>query len=61
MYFLHLLLLQHGDKETDPGPQSGQIKNISCCYWNINSLVAQTLSKITQLEVYNSLQKHDFI
>ena len=44
MYFLHLLLLQHGDKERDSGPQSGQIKNFSCCHWNINSLVAQTLN-----------------
>ena len=61
MYFLHLLLLQHGDIERNPGPQSGQIKNLSCCHWNVNSLVAQNLSKITQLEAYNSLYKHDFI
>ena len=38
-----------------------QIKNLSCCHWNVNSLVAQNLSKITQLEAYNSLYKHDFI
>ena len=31
-------------------PQSGQIKKLSCCHWNVNSLVAQNLSKITQLE-----------
>ena len=61
IYFLHLLLLQHGDIERNPGPQSGQIKNLSCCHWNVNSLVAQNLSKITQLEAYNSLYKHDFI
>ena len=61
MYFLHLLLLQHGDIERNPGPQSGQIKNLSCCHWNVNSLIAQNLSKITQLEAYNSLYKHDFI
>ena len=61
MYFLHLLLLQHGDIERNPGPQSGQIKNLSCCHWNVNSLVAQNLSKITQLEAYNSLHKCDFI
>ena len=46
MYFLHLLLLQNGDS----GPQSGQIKNISCFHWNVNSLVAQNLPRITQLE-----------
>ena len=61
MYFLHLLLLQHGDTERYPGSQSGQIKNLSCCHYNVNSLVAQNLSKITQLEVFNSLYKHDFI
>ena len=59
--FLHLLLLQHRDIERNPGPQSGQIENLSCCHWNVNSLVAQNLSKITQLEAYNSLYKHDFI
>ena len=32
MYFLHLLLLQHGDIERNPGPKSGQIKNLSCCH-----------------------------
>ena len=58
---LHLLLLQHGDTERNPGPWSDQIKNLSCCHWNVNSLVAQNLSKITQLEAYNSLYKHDFI
>ena len=107
VYFLHLLLLQHGDIERNPGPQSDQIKNLSCCHWNVNSrggsrtaatfkmerfviiangfqpltiitkrsildvaavldpplnsLVAQNLSEISQLEAYNSLYKHDFI
>ena len=48
VYSLHLLLLQHGDIERNPGPQSDQIKNISCCHWNVNSSVAQNLCKITQ-------------
>ena len=30
VYFLHLLLLQHGDIERNPGGRSGQIKNLSC-------------------------------
>ena len=50
VYFLHLFLLQHGDIEKTLGPQSGQIKNLSCCHWNVNRLVAQNISKITQLE-----------
>ena len=56
-----LLLLLHGDIEWNPGPQGGQIKNLWWCHWNVISLVAQILSKITQLEAYNSLYKHDFI
>ena len=32
VYFLHLLLLQHGDIERNTGPQSDQIKNLSCCH-----------------------------
>ena len=50
VYFLHLLLLQHGDIEKTLGPQSGQIKNLSRCHWNVNRLVARNISKITQLE-----------
>ena len=61
VYFLHFLLLQNGDIERNSGPQRGQSKNLSCCHWNVNSLVVQTLSKITQLEAYNFLYKHDFI
>ena len=60
-YFLHILLLQHGDIETNPGPQKEKTKNLSCCHWNVNSLIAHNLFKISQLEAYNSVYKHDFI
>ena len=53
---------QHADIETNPGPQKKKkIKNLSCCYWNVNSLIAQNLFKISQFEAYNSVYKHDFI
>ena len=55
MYFLNLILLQQGDIERNPGIQSGQIKNISFCHSNVNSLAVQNISKKTQLEAYNSL------
>ena len=32
MYVLHLLLLQYGDLERNPGPQKGQIKHFSCSH-----------------------------
>ena len=62
-YFIHLflLLLQHGDMESNPGPNRKQVNNLSCCHWNVNSLMAQNLSKISQIEAYNSLCSHDFI
>ena len=60
-YFLHILLLQHGDTETNPGPQKEKTKNISCCHWNVNSLIAHNLSKLAQPEACNSVYKHDFI
>ena len=60
-YILHILLLQCGDIVTNPGPQREKIKNLSCCHWNVNSLIAHNLSKISQLEAYNSVYKHYLI
>ena len=55
-YLLHLLLLQHGDTESNPGTRNEQInKNLLWCHWNINSLLAHNLAKISQIEAYNSL------
>ena len=49
-YFLHLLLLQHGDIESNPGPRNEQTnKNLWCCHWNVDSLIAQNLAKISQI------------
>ena len=60
-YFLHILLLQHGDIETNPRPQKEKKKNLSFCHWNVNSLIAHILYKLTHLEAYSSVYKHDFI
>ena len=54
-------MLQHGDIESNPGPKKEQIKYISCCHWNVNSLLAQNMCKISQIEAYNSLYNYDFI
>ena len=59
-YFLCLPLLQYGVIESNPGPKKEQIKNISCCHWNVNSLLAQNMCKISQTEAYNSLYNYDF-
>ena len=62
-YFIHLLLLllQHGDIQSNPEPKNKQVNNLSCCHWNVSSLLAQNLSKISQIEAQNSLYSHDFI
>ena len=60
-YFLHIILLLQRDIETNPGPQKEKKKNLSCYHWNVNSLIAHNLSKISQLEAYNSVYKHDFV
>ena len=54
-YILHLPLLQHGDIESNPGPKKEQIKYLSCCHWNVNSLLAPNMSKISQIEAYKTL------
>ena len=60
-YFLHISLLEHGDIETNPGPQKGKNKNFPSCHWNVNSLIAHNLSKLSQIEACNSVYKHGFI
>ena len=54
-------MLQHGDFESNPGPKKEQIKYISCCHWNVNSLLAQNMCEISQIEAYNPLYNYDFI
>ena len=56
-YFIHLplILLQHGDIESNHGPKKKQVNSLFCCHWNVNGLLAQNLSKISQIEAYNSL------
>ena len=36
-YIMHLLLLllQHGDIESNPGSKNKQINNLSCFHWNV--------------------------
>ena len=36
--------------ESNPGLKKKQIKEIPCCHLNVNSLPAQNMSKISQIE-----------
>ena len=57
--FLALLLITHGDIETNPGPKSKNSKYFSCCHWNVNSILAH--DKLSLLTAYNSTQHYDII
>ena len=34
-FYLALLLITHGDIETNPRPKSKNSKYVSCCHWNV--------------------------
>ena len=50
MSYLHLILLQHGDIKSNPGPDKTKVKNFSCCHWSANSLVEHNFSNLCQLK-----------
>ena len=58
--FCSLILLTHGDVETNPGPQKFH-SYFCCCHWNVNSLIAHNKLKVSLLEAYNTVHKCDFI
>ena len=59
-FFCSLILLTHGDVETNPGPKKSH-SYFSCCHWNVNSLIAHNKLKVSLLEAYNTVHKYDFI
>ena len=61
LLFIFALLLCHGDIEINPGPKKLKKNSLSVCHCNLNSLSAHNFSKSTQLKVYVSECKHDFI
>ena len=54
-----MLLLTHGDTESNPGPKHRTLNYFSCCHWNVNSILAQ--NKLSLLSAYNTLYKFDVI
>ena len=59
VFFTALLLITHGDIETNPEPKSKNSKYFSCCHWNVNSILAH--DKLSLLTAYNSTQHYDII
>ena len=60
IFFSSLVLLTHGDFETNAGPKKSH-SYLSCCHWNVNSLIAHNMLKVSLLEAYNTVHKYDFI
>ena len=58
--YIFLLLRSHGDIELNPCPNKAK-KKLSICHWNLNSITAHKYLKLSQLKVYISTYKHDFI
>ena len=58
--FYQILLLLHGDVETNPGPNK-KYKPFTCCHWNVNSLAAHNMVKLSSIAAYNTIHKYDFI
>ena len=58
--FYQILLLLHGDVETNPGPNK-KYKPFTCCHWNVNSLTAHNMVKLSSIAAYNTIHKYDFI
>ena len=51
----------HGDIEVNPGPKKNSSTSFSFCHWNLNSLIAHNYGKLSSLQAYNSVYKHDVI
>ena len=60
LYFC-CILLTHGDIEVNPGPRKNCSTSFSFCHWNLDSLIAHNYVKLSSLQAYNSVYKHDAI
>ena len=59
--FFFLVFTVNGDVESNLGPKKNKEFPLSCCHWNVNSLLVHNCAKVNSLEAYNSVFKYDFI
>ena len=60
--FFVLLLLCHGDVESNSGSKkSGNCQPLKFCDWNLNSILSENCFKISLLKSFNALYNYDFI
>ena len=50
-----------GDIEINPGPKSSSGECFSICHWNLNSISAQSYTKVSLLTAYNLTHNFDVI
>ena len=50
-----------GDTETNPGPDPGYSNSFSFYHLNLNSITAQNFTKMSLLQVYNTIHRFDII
>ena len=55
------LLMLCGDIESNPGPRPNSGQSFSICHWNLNSIAAHNVSKMSLLKVYNAIHTYDII
>ena len=55
----HLLLLQSGDTETNPGPKKSSRLNF--CHWNLSGIVAHDFVKVSLRETFIKVNNIDII
>ena len=59
-WFITIILLS-GDIEINPGPKSSSRECFSICHWNLNSISAQSYTKVSLLTAYNLIHNFDII
>ena len=60
--WLYLILTKRsGDIEQNPGPRSNSFKSFSICQWNLNSISAHNVIKISLLKTYIATHKLNVI
>ena len=55
------LLMLCGDIESNPGPKPNSGQSFSICLWNLNSIAAHKVSKISLLKAKNAIHTYDII
>ena len=61
IWLYSILVKLRGDVEENPGPKPKPCQSFSICHWNVNSVSAHNVSKVSLLRAYISIHKFDVI